>query len=87
MEPWMSSREVAEAAGYGTTLKQMTPAYFDLLERHGYETAKWNLMPEGNDVEPRLSSHRTPPWSKGDSNCWSHPNALHSKRMPPLSLA
>jgi NTE family protein len=44
MEPWMSSREVAEAAGYGTTLKRMTPAEFDLLERHGYETAKWNLM-------------------------------------------
>jgi NTE family protein len=44
MEPWMSSREVAEAAGYGTTLKQMTPVDFDLLERHGYETAKWNLM-------------------------------------------
>jgi NTE family protein len=44
MEPWMSSREVAEAAGYGTTLKRMTPADFDLLERHGYETAKWNLL-------------------------------------------
>lgn len=44
VEPWMSSREVAEVAGYGTMLKQMTAADFDLLERHGYETAKWNLM-------------------------------------------
>jgi NTE family protein len=43
-QPWMSSREVGKATAYGTTLKHMTPADFDLLERHGYETAKWNLM-------------------------------------------
>ena len=31
------------AAGYRTTLTLMTPVDFDLLDRHGYETAKWNL--------------------------------------------
>lgn len=43
-QPWMSSRNVTEAAAYGTALTQMKPADYDLLERHGYETAKWNFM-------------------------------------------
>src|SRR5438105_1961822 len=35
----------------------------------------------------RDGSFLTRRWSKGDSNCWSHPHALLRKRMPPLSLA
>lgn len=43
-QSWTSIADVARAASYKTTLKRMNPANFDLLERHGYETAKWNLM-------------------------------------------
>jgi NTE family protein len=42
-DSWTSTEDVVRAAGYRTTLRRMTGADFDLLERHGYETAKWNL--------------------------------------------
>jgi len=42
-DSWSSTEDVARAAGYRTTLRRMTGSDFDLLERHGYETAKWNL--------------------------------------------
>jgi NTE family protein len=40
---WVSARDVARAAEYRTTLRRMEKADFDLIEQHGYETAKWNL--------------------------------------------
>jgi NTE family protein len=43
-QSWTSTTDVTRAAVYGTTLKKMTYADFDLLEQHGYETAKWDLM-------------------------------------------
>jgi NTE family protein len=42
-EAWATPAEVARAVSYRTTLRQMTGEDFDLLERHGYETARWNL--------------------------------------------
>jgi hypothetical protein len=42
-DSWTSTGDVARAAVYRTTLRRMTGADFDLLECHGYETAKWNL--------------------------------------------
>jgi NTE family protein len=42
-EAWATPADVARAATYRTSLRQMTGEDFDLLERHGYETARWNL--------------------------------------------
>lgn len=42
-EEWLSSLDVIQAANYGTTLHKMSKSDFDLLERHGYETSKWNM--------------------------------------------
>ena len=42
-ESWVSGKDVRHAASYQTTLRRMSAVDFDLLERHGYETAKWNL--------------------------------------------
>lgn len=39
---WLTRSEIQQAAGYPTNLKMMTPDTFDLLARHGYETARWN---------------------------------------------
>ena len=43
-DSWIGAADVARAARCQTTLRRMSQADFDLLERHGYETAKWNLM-------------------------------------------
>jgi len=40
---WLSDVEARSAATYRTTLCRMTEQSFDLIARHGYETAKWNL--------------------------------------------
>jgi len=40
---WLSGAEARSAATYSTTLCRMTEHSFDLIARHGYETAKWNL--------------------------------------------
>ncbi|PKB13759.1 patatin-like phospholipase family protein [Janthinobacterium sp. 64] len=40
---WLSEAEARLAAAYRTTLCRMTEPSFDLIARHGYETAKWNL--------------------------------------------
>lgn len=40
---WLSAAESQSAATYSTTLCRMTEQSFDLIARHGYETAKWNL--------------------------------------------
>jgi NTE family protein len=37
---WLAPREVAEAAAFPTRLKRLEASDFDLLERHGYESAK-----------------------------------------------
>jgi len=41
-EDWLTSSDAARAANYSTNLSRMNERDFDLLERHGYETAKWN---------------------------------------------
>jgi NTE family protein len=43
-QSWTSTADLARAVSYKTTLRRMNPADFELIERHGYETAKWNLM-------------------------------------------
>lgn len=43
-QAWTSTADLARVASYKTTLRQMKSADFELLEQHGYETAKWNLM-------------------------------------------
>ena len=40
---WLPEAEVRGAAAHPTTLGQMAESSFDLVARHGYETAKWNL--------------------------------------------
>lgn len=42
-EDWLNSSDAVRAASYGTSLSRMNKCDFDLLERHGYETTKWNL--------------------------------------------
>lgn len=39
---WLSAKESNSAQQYPTNLKRMTSDTFDLLVRHGYETAMWN---------------------------------------------
>ncbi|MFO0754603.1 MAG: patatin-like phospholipase family protein [Thermodesulfovibrionales bacterium] len=39
---WMGSDMILKAVSYKTTLSRMSMEYFDLIERHGYETALWN---------------------------------------------
>jgi NTE family protein len=43
-QAWTSTADLARVASYKTTLRRMKSADFELLEQHGYETAKWNLM-------------------------------------------
>jgi NTE family protein len=40
---WLSADQVRQAATFGTTLRRLASETFDLLERHGHETAKWNV--------------------------------------------
>ena len=40
---WLPVDESERAATYDTNLCKMSDASFDLLARHGYETAKWNV--------------------------------------------
>ncbi|MBD2944623.1 patatin-like phospholipase family protein [Burkholderia pseudomallei] len=40
---WLSSEDAKRAATYSTNLRRLTESSFDLLARHGYETAKWNI--------------------------------------------
>lgn len=42
-EDWLSDSDAKRAASYSTTLRQLNVSTFELLARHGYETAKWNL--------------------------------------------
>lgn len=42
-EEWLSADDAKRAATYSTTLLRLDVPTFDLLERHGYETAKWNM--------------------------------------------
>ena len=42
-DDWLASDDAKNAANYSTTLRQLPLATFDLLVRHGYETAKWNM--------------------------------------------
>jgi len=39
---WLSAEEILAAVAYKTTLARMNKSDFDLLTRHGYETALWN---------------------------------------------
>jgi NTE family protein len=40
---WLSADDSKRAASYSTTLHSLVESSFDLLARHGYETAKWNV--------------------------------------------
>ncbi len=42
-EEWLSDKDAKRTANLSTTLGQMKESTFDLLARHGYETAKWNM--------------------------------------------
>lgn len=42
-EDWLSDSDARRAATYRTTLQQLDASIFDLLERNGYETAKWKI--------------------------------------------
>ncbi|MGY6268822.1 patatin-like phospholipase family protein [Achromobacter denitrificans] len=42
-ETWLSAQECKRAASIRTTLARMREADYDLLERHGYETARWTI--------------------------------------------
>lgn len=42
-ETWLSAQDTKRAANHITTLRKMSEEEFDLIQRHGYETAKWNL--------------------------------------------
>jgi NTE family protein len=44
LHSWMSEKEVSKATGYKTTLARMRESDFDLIARHGYETALWNEL-------------------------------------------
>jgi NTE family protein len=43
-QPWLSTADARTAAAFATSLGQHTAATFDLLSRHGYETALWNNL-------------------------------------------
>ena len=40
--PWLTSAELRRASMWPTDLKKVTEDTFDLIARHGYETARWN---------------------------------------------
>jgi len=44
MRNWLSSKKTVEAASHKTTLSRMREIDFDLILRHGYETALWNEL-------------------------------------------
>jgi NTE family protein len=41
---WLSPAKITRAAEYKTRLSRLREVDFDLIERHGYETALWNEM-------------------------------------------
>ena len=41
---WLDRKEVSLAAAEATSLQRLTTEAFDRLERHGYETARWNSI-------------------------------------------
>jgi NTE family protein len=43
-DKWLEVDSVDIAASYPTNLKRLTSDAFQLLEQHGYETAKWNAL-------------------------------------------
>lgn len=40
--PWLTKEQAHAASHFKTSLKKLTDAEFQLISRHGYETAKWN---------------------------------------------
>ena len=41
-EKWLSNDEIDVAVRYRTDIRQLTIRDYEILEQHGYETAKWN---------------------------------------------
>jgi NTE family protein len=39
---WLEAESIKDAATYPTTLRRLSESDFDLIARHGYETAMWN---------------------------------------------
>jgi NTE family protein len=53
---WLSPCEISLAASHPTTLWPLTSEEFDRLERHGYESIRWNELLFGNQsIEPSAS--------------------------------
>jgi NTE family protein len=48
LQTWLDASSINQVANYPTNLKKVTVNNFDLIERHGYETAKWNSSIFGN---------------------------------------
>lgn len=46
---WLSPEKIERAASYKTSLSRMSEVDFDLIERHGYETALWNELVFGKE--------------------------------------
>jgi NTE family protein len=52
---WLGSSDVLAASSYATTLRRMKPEAFDLLARHGFETAHCSaLLARPFDSHPRM---------------------------------
>ena len=43
-QSWLDADEVDLAAAEPTSLGRLTPEAYDRLERHGYETTRWNEL-------------------------------------------
>ncbi|WP_434471138.1 patatin-like phospholipase family protein [Aeromonas veronii] len=60
-QDWLSSQDVKRASTYSTTLGKLSLSTFNLLEQHGYETAKWNIEMMSQTIKTdieKLKKHR-----------------------------
>jgi NTE family protein len=48
---WLPTEEIRLAAFHPTTLWPLTPQAFDRLERHGYESIRWNDLLFGSQSQ------------------------------------
>jgi NTE family protein len=70
-EDWLSAADSSRAAIYSTNLCCVDEPIFDLLERHGYETAKWNveMMSQEQDTNCAHQSLHIPTRSDPSTSC------------------
>lgn len=55
---WLQGETIRAAATYPTTLSRLSEHDFDLIVRHGYETAMWNYLLFGHSLIPSCQSSR-----------------------------